>query len=388
MRTTLTALLFLAACSGPTEEPWVDGVPADYHADWRNGAPPGFEPGAPNEEVDTGWNPLTGEPVQYDGDDTSGGVEKTSLFELHGWAVKSRLSTDSAGPHRGSLIPTDLNVTDLADWNANHNRGRCGRLDGVAGSPDNSFEPCVMPFGTKGNRTWSWKVDAVSCGNVLATTADINVLRSGMAAATALVTAGTGGAGANSWRFVETTGTPSILIKCASTQEERAMFTANAIAVGFPTGNLTFQFAAPITNADVCEDPVGAGSLGPPTGAAFNYLTNEMYTYNHAQIILSWTGYKGFRDGTCGLVAPIPGKEARFAKWIMLHELAHILGFQHQSDITGTANIMFPERSCNRMNITNPNYRVRMYDGLKDYDTPGVGALSLFDEDIACYSPL
>lgn len=357
LRQSLIFAAVLAACSGSVDV-------TDLEVDSPREQP---------SELTDGEAPW-GEPWAID-DDAVDQVDKTSVIMLHGWAVAGQLE-----PRGGELHyePIDQNYADFFEfaWNV---LGRCGRLDGtgMVGS-QSDFQPCVVPWGRSGQKIMSWRVDWSGCP--LDTTVRANLLqgfRQGFLAAQF----------ESGWLFPEAAAaqTPNIKIRCTTLAETNALNESGGIAAGFPVGPITFRHAADFAGFDVCEQP---GS----TGAKFYALTDEYWTYGKAEILINWFGMLQWLHANCTQMVTDPvGMRVKTGMRLAMHELGHILGFQHQSDTVSTnpENIMHKTRTCQSFYGTPPRFRPLMREAMWLYDLPHneVG-LQIHDTDLSCYSPL
>lgn len=366
------AILFLAACGSQESGPDLSARElAGLSA--TSPDPDNSLYAAETDEGEEVW----GEGANYDGD-MGDDTEKTKIAELHGWSLKGALSTATSGPHKGGIVPLLTTIGDFASFDRDFNRGRCGRFDGLV---DNAFYPCAVPRSDAGHTTWTIRFDPANCTD--ASAQQLQDIRGGIDALTSNLAVLTN----QKWILQNTTSTnQNILVRCASSSQAQLM--PNTVAAGHPTGLLTFSHAGPSSLSDICEDATAAGSVEPETGAQFFAATNEFYWYDHGEITINWFKWRSFYNTDCSSIAEGPAKRSRFAKFLIMHEGAHVFGFQHQSDRNDPVNIMNPSRSCARFN-GNGNWRVRMYDTMKDIDLPHTSvALQAFDEDLACYSPL
>jgi hypothetical protein len=345
----------------------------------------GLPPLAP--DVDQGWNPESGEPLSYDDDGDEfapyygdGPQDKTVIVSLHGWSLNGGIS--QSGIHAGNIVPNISTISSMSAF-AGASRGRCGRYDGIK---DNAYYPCAVPKTQRsqfGDVVWTYRIDNSSCAGM---TAQQNI-----DLASALTNVSTSFETNGHVRFrVTTSNSPSVWVRCASASEQTIMNNAGATLVGYPSGALTFGHSGPSLTVENCEDPVGAGSVAPATGAAFFYAVNEFYYYSRGEIVMNWPRVRQFIDVDCAPgFAPVgQRKDVTFMQYFLAHELWHILGFQHQSDITTVNNNMLAAKSC-LAGQAGKMGRVRMRDAINYADLPNNSQpLTQNGADLSCYSPL
>ena len=155
-----------------------------------------------------------------------------------------------------------------------------------------------------------------------------------------------------------------------------------ALAAAYPAGGLSlshYDDDEEIANyIEVCTDPGDEGS-------EWNYMVDAIYYYKRARITINWAAMWNYIFSCAGANEDLIG---RMLQNILAHEVAHTLGFQHQTDIIG--NLMSADKSC-QMLANQPflGYRQYMLDTLNDYSLPIVAGetLELWWENLACYSP-
>lgn len=298
---------------------------------------------------------------------------------LHGWAVRGQLG--QLGDGRQHWLPISFNYgeTSFASFQAEH-LGRCGRLDGFR---DHTFKPCILPHGRNNGgsgKRKKWKFDTASCpvGTDLQTVRD--VLRF-------FIFAEFGAFFQTGWSWVEQTGAAdndTFVIYCATGVDKGKLDLWDALAAAYPAGSITlshYDGDSEIANYfEVCSQP-------DSTGAQYNYMVDAMYYYKHARIALNWNRMWSYIRGC----TPVGSAQSQMLIYIFMHEMAHALGFAHQTD-PGTAsdmNFMKPNRLCGDMIQTLISFRPFMKDTLVDYSLPVLQGetLNLWWKDLACYSP-
>lgn len=305
----------------------------------------------------------------------TGLVEKTQTPVVFGWAMDGILGFQSDGLQHSQIVDTDY--TSSADF-GDDLLGRCGRFDSTV---DNSFKPCIIPFGKIGvanGKRRRWFFDWASCGLSAAQAPAQAALQAAAERAFQTVTTGTG----FSFPQVTSAASADITLYCSFGE-----IPAGKIAIGYPFGHVDFSYAADHVFDDRCEE-VQPG-LGPvPVGGYPNFhalhFADMYYTYTKGKIGINFVDFLNYMLGCSTTTAVVIDMSAK----VLAHEIGHVMGFSHQQlPVSGT---MFASKSCTWLKQSS-QWNVHMSDALNDLHThtPGQNdTLAIYDEDLSCNSPL
>lgn len=324
--------------------------------------------------------------------DESGDIEKGNTPIVWGWAVKgfnqmqdgntSGSNESGATDHctlfgrtcdglvHSQALDTSYSGNSAADF-ADDLLGRCGRFDSTV---DNSFKPCILPYGKREgtnspSKAWKWYYDAASCGLESPQFPLRDLWLEGVALAFQRMVDTDNG---YTWTRTTTASQANITFYCSFGE-----IPSGKIAIGYPYGNITLQYAADHIFDETCESPGGAGLHA-------YHFADMYYTYNKGRIGISWVDWWDWINGCGGTTA---SKRERIST-IMMHEIGHVMGFPHAQ--LSALNPMIANKTCSwALNAGQTGAWGNYLRALQDYsiDTNG-GALNIYDEDISCYSPL
>jgi hypothetical protein len=323
----------------------------------------------------------------------NGEVEKTITPIIWGWAVKGvnqMQDGNTSGPDESGSLDhctatpgsgcdnlvhsqaIDLQYTSANDF-ANDLLGRCGRFDSTV---DNAWKPCVIPYGKKPgsvgqNKKWTIGWDFSQCASSagpLPTWAK-DLLKE------ALLLAVSRWGDENGTEIVWATTADPTMAEVKLYCDTSGIIPTGKIAVGYPIGDLTPQYAAIHAVEEWCETPPHDPLLGA------HHFADFYYTYTQGRVGINWDSLWTFLYG-CG--SDTLGFKNRATK-IFAHELGHVLGFSHQQ--LPATDVMNKNRSCNWANGNSmPNQESR--DTLWWLDINHSNPLQLSDNDLSCHSPL
>lgn len=323
-----TTLLFLG-CSG-------DSLPEDLIQD----------PVADGES----WCGTPGEELHVH-DQDSGQVDKSgTMVSLQGWALRSSIKMrcfDSEGeivPCQAGKEPCSMNGSlCLSDYHISGLREAKNNILDRCGSVFADWSACAVPAGntSTAGKTWRYKIDLSLCPND-------TTLRNDFSQGVRDAFTNIDNDQLNALTFIETTAAvppaQTITIRCATGTEIIEGFSLSAIAVGIPTGELTFEsgFIADPPIQEQCADSAwGTFGAGP-----YPYRTDRMFSYSSALVAFDWANlwygvtsqvWEGAMD--CGL-GNEPGFRRRVVQYLTLHEVGHVFGFHHYTYSTNPSNVM------------------------------------------------
>lgn len=344
--------------------------------------------------------------------DDSGATEKHTVPQLVGWAVRGHFPLSDT-TFANVLIPENCGdgrcgggtqgITGLADAGI---LGQCGSFgisiaDGVGlRVPDNSFKPCLLPYSRRAssapNKTsWHYEFDTTHCGTGQYREQMLN----GMRIAFRQASVNTGFSFTESTSGFPDTNAQTVKVYCTDGTSEATAGVVDAgstaLAFGMPFGPLAFAVDAPGAVEENCEGTPPNTTPHDPGYPVYESLFDGFWTYSHGRLAMNMFNIKNTIARQCATPSDVQLK-AMFL-WIGMHEIGHILGYQHQFGSTGrttgefpeSKNIMQPYFACQVPPTDTITYRPLMQESMRAMDLPKTsdGVFTLTDNDLSCYEP-
>jgi hypothetical protein len=320
-----------------------------------------------------------------------GDVDKTIMPIVWGWAVKGvnqMQDGNTSGPDEsgsldhctatpGSVCDNlvhsqalDLNYTSPSDF-ADDLLGRCGRFDSTV---DNSWKPCVVPYGKKPGsvnfgKFRKWGADFSNCASVGGPLPQWgkDLLVAAFQSAVQNWTTNT------EYQFQKVTDltTADVKLYC----DTSGLITTGKVAIGYPFGAVTPQYAANHVFDETCQTPPHDPLLHA------HHFADFYYTYKGGRVGFNWDNLWTFLYGCDSDQTNMKMR----AKKIFEHEIGHVMGFSHQQ--LPVTDVMYKNRSCNwALNDLLLNSETE--DTLWWLDINNANPLQISDNDLSCHSPL
>lgn len=364
--------------------------------------PPADDESSPTDEGDAPFEldiPLDVEPLPYDPDTprpiddpelysggpapvfAEGDVEKTQIPIVWGWAMSATLKQQKKGlnpkahcelfnktcDNQNHYQSTALSISGWNDFNS-HALGRCGRFDSGA---EFDWMPCAVPAMEKktGGKTFRWMFQNSNCPN---DAAGREKILTGAQRAFAHLDEQT------HLTFQESSVDPHIVVRCEAIGSE------GTLGGGFPRGDLKLRWGAAFAGEEQCLDSLGETNGQGNISYAF---TDFYYTYGKMDVVINWTNFFNWTTNGCAASAE---DTRQIARSVILHELGHTFGFQHQNVTFNVdlVEIMREQLSCAEAKRPGNSWYFTMHSLMNDADIPGPNDPHLiFDEDISCLFP-